>query len=128
MHHTYEKEGPFLLYVAYNAPHTPLQAQEKDIELYCDDFGSLTPKEQKRVTYQAMVSCMDRGIGTIVDALKKKGIMDNTFLIFFSDNGPAGVPGSHPANYGAGSLTNGTEVCVCRLSFIGKGRKVTIRI
>ena len=69
---TYEKEGPFLLYVAYNAPHTPLQAQEKDIELYCDDFGSLTPKEQKRVTYQAMVSCMDRGIGTIVDALKKK--------------------------------------------------------
>ena len=91
---TYEKEGPFLLYVAYNAPHTPLQAQEKDIELYCDDFGSLTPKEQNRVTYQAMVSCMDRGIGTIVDALKKKGIMDNTFLIFFSDNGPAGVPGS----------------------------------
>lgn len=35
---TYEKEGPFLLYVAYNAPHTPLQAQEKDIELYCDDL------------------------------------------------------------------------------------------
>ncbi len=42
----------------------------------------------------AMVSCMDRGIGAIVDALKKKGIMDNTFFIFFSDNGTAGVPGS----------------------------------
>lgn len=41
-----------------------------------------------------MVSCMDRGIGTIVAALKKKGIMDNTFFIFFSDNGSAGVPGS----------------------------------
>ena len=39
----YEKEGPFMLYVAYNAPHTPLQAQEKDIKLYTDNFDSLTP-------------------------------------------------------------------------------------
>ena len=90
----YEKEGPFMLYVAYNAPHTPLQAQEKDIKLYTNNFDSLTPKEQKKATYSAMVSCMDRGIGAIVDALKKKGIMDNTFFIFFSDNGTAGVPGS----------------------------------
>ena len=90
----YEKEGPFMLYVAYNAPHTPLQAQEKDIKLYTDNFDSLTPKELKKATYSAMVSCMDRGIGAIVDALKKKGIMDNTFFIFFSDNGTAGVPGS----------------------------------
>ena len=75
-------EGPFMLYVAYNAPHTPLQAQEKDIKLYTDNFDSLTPKEQKKVTYSAMVSCMDRGIGAIVDALKKKGIMDNTFFIW----------------------------------------------
>ena len=91
----YEKEGPFMLYVAYNAPHTPLQAQEKDIKLYTDNFDSLTPKEQKKATYSAMVSCMDRGIGAIVDALKKKGIMDNTFFIFFSDNGTAGVPVSY---------------------------------
>ena len=90
----YEKEGPFMLYVAYNAPHTPLQAQEKDIKLYTDNFDSLTPKEQKKATYSSMFSCMDRGIGAIVDALKKKGIMDNTFFIFFSDNGTAGVPGS----------------------------------
>ena len=83
-----------MLYVAYNAPHTPLQAQEKDIKLYTDNFDSLTPKEQKKATYSAMVSCMDRGIGAIVDALKKKGIMDNTFFIFFSDNGTASVPGS----------------------------------
>lgn len=93
---TYEKEGPFLLYVAYNAPHTPLQAQEKDIKLYCDNYDSLTKKEQQKVTYSAMVSCMDRGIGAIVDALKKKGIMDNTFFLFFSDNGAAleRVPGT----------------------------------
>lgn len=91
---SYKKEGPFLLYVAYNAPHTPLQAQEKDIKLYCDNFESLPKQEQDKVTYSAMVSCMDRGVGSIIDALKQKGIMDNTLFIFFSDNGPAGVSGS----------------------------------
>ena len=92
---TYKKEGPFLLYVAYNAPHTPLQAQDKDIQLYCDNFESLPKVEQKRITYRAMVSCMDRGVGAIVETLKEKGIMDNTLFIFFSDNGPAKqVPGA----------------------------------
>lgn len=93
---TYKKDTPFLLYVAYNAPHTPLQAQDKDIQLYCDNYDSLPKKEQKKITYRAMVSCMDRGIGTIVGALKEKGIMDNTLFIFFSDNGPAkgNVPGA----------------------------------
>lgn len=77
------------MYVAYNAPHTPLQAQDKDIQLYCDNFESLPKLEQKRITYRAMVSCMDRGVGAIVETLKEKGIMDNTLFIFFSDNGPA---------------------------------------
>ena len=86
----YEKEGPFLLYVAYNAPHSPLAAQEKDIRLYYDgDFDSLPADEKKRITYRAMVSCLDRGVGEIVKALKEKGIMDNTLFLFFSDNGAA---------------------------------------
>ena len=86
----YEKEGPFLLYVAYNAPHSPLAAQEEDIRLYYDgDFDSLPADEKKRITYKAMVSCLDRGVGEIVKALKEKGIMDNTLFLFFSDNGAA---------------------------------------
>ncbi|MDR2917997.1 MAG: arylsulfatase [Tannerella sp.] len=84
---TYSKEGPFLLYVAYNAPHTPLQAKPEDIALYTNDPESLSPKEKKVALFSAMVTCMDRGIGKIREALKKNGIEDNTLLIFFSDNG-----------------------------------------
>lgn len=85
----YKEDGPFFIYVAYNAPHTPLMAKKEDIELYCDDYERLSSAEQKKVTYKAMVSCMDRGVGEIVNALKKQGLMDNTLLLFFSDNGAA---------------------------------------
>lgn len=86
--HQYTKEKePFFLYVAYNAPHTPLQAKAEDIALYTDDIESLTPKEKKVATFSAMVTCMDRGIGQIYEALKQNGIEKNTLFIFFSDNG-----------------------------------------
>lgn len=91
----YSKEGPFFLYVAYNAPHIPLQAMDEDLELYGFDktksrFG--LGEEQghgntKAQTYAAMVSCMDQGIGKIRQSLKAAGIEDNTILLFFSDNG-----------------------------------------
>lgn len=82
-----QNETPFFLYVAYNAPHTPLQAKPEDIAIYADDLEKLSPKERKQAIYSAMVTCMDRGIGKIRDALIAKGIEENTLLIFFSDNG-----------------------------------------
>lgn len=89
----YAKEGPFLVYVAYNAPHTPLQAKEEDLKLYGYD-----PSQKKanakggkgaspRQTYSAMVTNMDRGIGRIQEAIREAGIEKNTFFLFFSDNG-----------------------------------------
>lgn len=83
----YGKEGPYLLYVAYNAPHSPFQAKEEDIALYTDNIEALKPKEKKKVTYHAMISSMDQGIGRIYDALEKSGQADNTIFLFFSDNG-----------------------------------------
>lgn len=99
----YSKEGPFFLYIAYNAPHSPFQAQQKDIELYCNNYDELSPDEQKKVTYKAMVSCMDRGIGQIVETLKKQNLMDNTLILFYSDNGAA----LGPCGASSGKLRNG---------------------
>jgi arylsulfatase B len=82
-----QSENPFFLYVAFNAPHGPLLAKEEDIALYTDNFNQLTKDEKDRVTYSAMVTCMDRGVGAIRKALQDKGIEDNTLIIFFSDNG-----------------------------------------
>ena len=82
-----QSDEPFFLYLAYNAPHGPLQAKNEDIALYTDNYNALTPEQQRRVTFSAMVTCMDRGIGEIRQALKDNGVEDNTLFIFFSDNG-----------------------------------------
>jgi arylsulfatase B len=87
-------ESPYLLYLAYNAPHGPLQAKPEDVAFYAanpefaKDKDNLTNAELKNCTYAAMVTCMDRGIGRVYDALEKSGQLDNTIVLFFSDNGP----------------------------------------
>lgn len=72
---------PFCLYVAYNAPHGPMEAPENLLKKYrhIPDLG--------RRTYAAMVDSMDQGIGIIVDALRQTGKFDNTLIFFLGDNG-----------------------------------------
>ena len=74
-------KDPFFLYLSYNAPHTPLQATERDLERN----GHIDV--EKRRTYAAMVSSMDDGVGLILDKLEEKNISENTIVVFFSDNG-----------------------------------------
>ncbi len=78
-----ETNQHFMLYLAYNAPHTPLQATEK----YLSRFPSI--KDKRRRTYAAMVSAVDDGVGRVLDALKEKGLDENTIVVFLSDNGGA---------------------------------------
>lgn len=73
--------APFILYLAYNAPHLPLEAPKETIEKYSHI------KDKKRRTYAAMVDELDQGIGIVVEALKKAGKFDNTLIFFLSDNG-----------------------------------------
>ena len=72
---------PFFMYLAYNAPHGPLQAPEK----YLNRFNHITNK--KRKTYAAMVSAVDDGVGELLDKLEELNIDDNTLIFFLSDNG-----------------------------------------
>lgn len=105
----YSKEGPFFLYVAFNAPHTPLQAKTEDLKNYGYDETkpSFSNKKGKAAegqgntreqTYAAMVSCMDKGIGNILQTLKELNIEENTLVLFISDNG---------ADEGSGGGTSG---------------------
>ena len=90
------EEHPFFVYVAYNAPHTPLQAKDDDLKRYGFDpskkrfgKGDKTGRGNSREqTYAAMITCMDRGIGRIINTLKEAGEFDDTIFLFFSDNGP----------------------------------------
>ncbi len=80
----YSKEDkPFFLYLAYNAPHTPLHATSEYMKVMEHQ------EDGERAVYGAMVYAMDRGIGEVVRKLKETGEYDNTLIFFYSDNGGA---------------------------------------
>jgi len=101
-------DEPWLLYVPFNAPHSPFQAKEEDLAKY----GHL-PAGRRRA-YAAMVDSMDQAIGRILAKVESRPDAANTLIFFFSDNG--GIPGVGSSNgpYRAGKLTvyeGGTRVC-----------------
>ena len=77
-----DPERPFFLYVPFSAPHSPMQAPQETIAKY-----AALPREQYRRTYAAMVDEMDRGIARILAELSEAGVLDDTIVLFFSDNG-----------------------------------------
>ena len=76
-----EKSHPFFLYLAFNAPHVPMEATDK----YLARFTHIV-NERRRI-YAAMVSAMDDAIGRTVSALRSANLEGNTLIFFFSDNG-----------------------------------------
>ncbi|MEP4078625.1 sulfatase-like hydrolase/transferase [Haloferula sp.] len=81
-------DKPWFLFMSYNAPHTPMQARDDDLA----KFQHI--KNKKRRTYAAMMFALDRGVGRITSWLKDKGELENTLIVFFSDNGGATNNGS----------------------------------
>lgn len=77
------RNRPFFMYLAYNAPHTPLQATKADY----DALPQI--KSHPLRVYGAMIRSLDRNIGRVLQALKAAGIDDNTLVVFTSDNGGA---------------------------------------
>lgn len=72
---------PLYLYLTFNAPHTPYQAPQA----YLDRYQHIP--DPSRRAYAAMITSMDDEIGRVVAALDKKGMRDNTLIVFQSDNG-----------------------------------------
>jgi len=99
-----DRQGqPFFLYLAYNAPHSPLEAKEDDMAKFPQII------DQKRKTYAGMVYALDRGVGRIVDALKETNQLDDTLIVFLSDNGGKTILGAnnYPLKEGKGSVNEG---------------------
>ena len=75
------RNRPFFIYLAYNAPHTPYQATK-------GDYAALAAiKDPRARVYGAMVRALDRGVGKVLAALKAQGLDHNTIVIFTNDNG-----------------------------------------
>jgi len=94
-----KRDGPFFLYVPYTAVHLPIDEPKEWLDRYAGE------KDDAKRHYGACISHMDDGVGKIVQALEKAGQLDNTLVIFLSDNGGSTgtqnndtrYAGTHPA-------------------------------
>jgi len=75
------KENPFLIYLASQAPHSPLEAPQRFVDLYPDI------KDPTRQMFSAVVSALDESISRIVQMLQSADIYEDTILLFMGDNG-----------------------------------------
>jgi arylsulfatase A-like enzyme len=75
------KAKPFFLYLAFNAVHTPMQADDPRLK----KFAAI--KDRQRQTYAAMMSAMDDAIGTVMKKLADDKLTEETLVMFISDNG-----------------------------------------
>ena len=133
-------DQPFFCYVAFNAPHYPLQAPREDVAKYrgryadgwdalrgrrlakqktlglVDAQQTLSPRpddvpawesldaktrrleELRMAVFAAMVDRMDRNIGRLVDWLERENRLDNTLIVFVSDNGACPFDRNHHLN------------------------------
>ncbi|MBK1876097.1 sulfatase-like hydrolase/transferase [Pelagicoccus mobilis] len=126
-------EDPFFLYVAFNAPHSPMQATQPLIERVVAHQPRFTEAYEKikategenalpnyslepyrgkdvdvdvmRLVYSAMVAGLDDGVGKIVNAVEEAGVRENTLIVFLADNGGALALGRGRVNdFGAVNL------------------------
>jgi arylsulfatase A len=82
------KNRPFFLYVPHEAPHYPYQGPTDPPHRTVDgEFNNKGARTDTKEAYREMVIEMDRGVGEIVTALRDASILDNTIVIFCSDNG-----------------------------------------
>jgi len=96
-------DEPFFLYVPWQAPHNPMQAPDDDPNA---KILPMTP-EVRRVKYIKIVENMDTQTGRIMDAIKRKGIDENTLVIFTSDNGGQKASRNLPLKGGKQDLDEG---------------------
>lgn len=102
---------PFFLYLAYNAPHTPLQAPEN----YLKRVAGI--QNERRRTYAAMVTAVDEGVGRVLSCLREMQLEERTLVVFLSDNG--GLTPLDAASRSEGTPCRGSSVA-CNAPFSGR--------
>lgn len=88
--------NPFFVYLAYNTPHGPMQVPDEWWDKYdgapvdsTHRYGAREDKDMTRAAY-ALCENIDWNIGRIMDQLNSLNLLENTIVIYMSDNGPNG--------------------------------------
>lgn len=77
----HDPKTPLFLYLAFTAPHAPYQVPQE----YLDRYKNI--EDPTRRAYAGMITAMDDEIGRVLDALDKRKMIENTLIVFMSDNG-----------------------------------------
>jgi arylsulfatase A-like enzyme len=96
-----KSQSPYFLYLAYNAPHFPIQPPVEFLEKVKQREPGATELRAKNI---ALVEHLDASIGKLMAALEASGQMNNTIIVFSSDNG-----GSLPHGQSNGTLNGGKQ-------------------
>ncbi len=117
-----DEGDPLFLYLAYNAPHTPLQYPPDMAGEYVD-FDN-----RDRQVYAQMLTYWDRSFGEVIQALEKNDMRDNTIIVFLSDNGGLvdGGASNEPLRAGKGSAFEGgirSPTIISWPGFLGEGMR-----
>jgi arylsulfatase A-like enzyme len=94
-------QNPFFLFLTYYSVHTPIQPNKEHIGKFeaklarMEDSGidfreegeGITTLKQDNTAYASMLYALDKNIGRLIDELKRKGLYENTTIVFTSDNG-----------------------------------------
>jgi arylsulfatase A-like enzyme len=81
-----DDKQPFFLYLAYNAPHFPIQPPDEFLDRVKEREPSLSEKRAKNV---AFIEHLDHHVGRVMEYLDVSGLLENTLVVFTSDNGGA---------------------------------------
>lgn len=98
---TAKRDEPFLLYYAPTLPHVALQAPQEWVDRFPREWdqahylgaNGYLPNPRPRATYAAMIAYLDHTVGLIDRELERKGLKQNTLIVFTSDNGAVGGVG-----------------------------------
>lgn len=112
---------PFFLYLAYNAPHSPIQPPEEWLQRVKQRQLGI---DEKRAKLVALIEHLDDGIGRVMATLKKTGLDERTLVVFTSDNGgPLGAASTNgPHRDGKGSMYEGGLKVPAAFTWPGKIR------
>tara|TARA_R110002049_G_scaffold185580_3_gene353800 strand:+ start:22966 stop:24792 length:1827 start_codon:yes stop_codon:yes gene_type:complete len=109
------RDEPFFVYLPLNTPHSPMQVPDqywdrfKDKEIVADPDPTNARQQNLTHTRAALAMCenIDDNVGRLVNHLETSGLIDNTIVVYFSDNGPNGARFNGGMRGRKGSTTEG---------------------